>query len=359
MHNVTHIVYSIQNIRFRAPKCAGRGRDAVIKPRPHVFSVAIYRGRYALPCEEVMMNDSRSVQLASLLDTRRFGAALDEVKMLFSIFHPTKKFAPVKKNFGLIQKLFEGRLRGYRACNTEYHDFAHTVDALLAVARLADGGARERGPFETDLAVCLFIAALLHDTGYIQESWDTDGTGAKYTTNHVERSVTFLRKNRKALGLEEGEAQTVERLIRCTGLSVDLDTIAFSSEDERYAGCLMGTADLLGQMSDRAYLEKLIFLYNEFREAGIPGFNTEFDILRKTVDFYEITLARLKGPYQAVFEVARRHFRDRHGIDENLYMDAIHRHIAYLHKIIEDDTTNFRHKLKRGPWIEGQEHSHH
>jgi len=323
------------------------------------FSRYIHRGREAPQYPEVMMKDARPVQLARLLDTSRPEAALDEVKKLFSEFHPPKKFAPVKKNFVLMKRLFGGRFRGYRACNTEYHDFSHTVDALLAVARLADGGAREKGPLHVDLVVSLFNAALLHDTGYIQESWDTDGTGAKYTTNHVERSVTFLRKNMKVLGMEEGEADTVERLIRCTGLSVDLDTIDFSSADERYAGCLLGSADLLGQMSDRAYLEKLIFLYNEFREAGIPGFSTEFDILRKTVDFYEITLARLKGPYQAVFESARRHFRERHGIDENLYMDAINRHIAYLHKIIEDDTTNFRHKLKRGPWIERQEHRHH
>ena len=31
-------------------------------------------------------------------------------------------------------------------------------------------------------------------------------------------------------------------------------------------------ADLVGQMSDRAYLEKLLFLYYEFKEAGFPGY---------------------------------------------------------------------------------------
>jgi hypothetical protein len=309
--------------------------------------------------EGEMMKDAQVVQLAQLVDTSRPERVLDEVKKIFSIYYPSRDFSPVKKNFGIIVRVFRGLHRGYRACNTEYHNLGHTMDALLATARLVDGRNMEGAPLDRRLVVNLFNAALLHDTGYIQEEWDTDGTGAKYTSNHVERSILFLGKNGADLGIDGADAATVERLIRCTGLSVDLDTIDFSSEDERFAGCLLGTADLMGQMSDRAYLEKLIFLYNEFREAGIPGFNTEFDILRKTVDFYEITLARLKGPYMAVYELARPHFRARFSLDANLYMDAITRHIAYLHKIIEDDSTNFRHKLKRGAWIHEAEQRHH
>lgn len=305
------------------------------------------------------MKENHDVQLAKLVDTSSPERILGEVKKIYSGLFPARGFAPVKRNFGIIGKLFRGRFPGYRSCNTEYHDLGHTADALLATARLVDGRSLAGAPLDNRLVINLFNAALLHDTGYIQEDWDTDGTGAKYTSNHVERSVIFLEKNGAAMGIDVADAVTVERLIRCTGLSVDLDTIPFASEDERYAGCMLGTADLLGQMSDRAYLEKLIFLYNEFREAGIPGFNTEFDILRKTVDFYEITLSRLKGPYLAVYELARSHFSARFSIDANLYMDAISRHIAYLHKIIEDDSTNFRHKLKRGSWVNQADQRHH
>ena len=31
---------------------------------------------------------------------------------------------------------------------------------------------------------------------------------------------------------------------------------------------MLGTADLIGQMADRYYLEKLLLLYEEFSEAG-------------------------------------------------------------------------------------------
>ena len=42
------------------------------------------------------------------------------------------------------------------------------------------------------------------------------------------------------------------------------------------------------------------------------------------------------------------HFRIRHGIEKNLYVIAMERQMNYLRSIIEDQTTNFRHKLKRG-----------
>ncbi|MCX7678679.1 MAG: hypothetical protein N2316_05620 [Spirochaetes bacterium] len=294
---------------------------------------------------------SGNIQLSQLIQTDDPAVVLNEVQKIFKKHHSTASFTPIKESFHLIKKLFNGKFHGYRACNTEYHNFKHTLDAFLATARLLDGGFTHH-PVSSTLCTNLFLSALFHDTGYIQENWDTEGTGAKYTLNHIERSIGFIQKNYHSFHIPYEDVQTICRLIRCTGLNVDLDKIEFISEDERYAGCILGTADILGQMSDRTYLEKLIFLYKEFREAGIPGFTTEFDILRKTIDFYEIVLQRLQGPYGAVYRNAQQHFYHRFGIDENLYMSAIERHIAYLRKIIEDDTTNFRHKLKRGRWLQ-------
>ena len=105
-------------------------------------------------------------------------------------------------------------------------------------------------------------------------------------------------------------------------------------------------------MSDRAYLEKLIFLYYEFREAGIQGFDTEFDILKKTVDFYKMMKKQLVDTYMNTYVDVIYHFERRFRIDHNLYLEAIDNQIAYLHEIIKDESTNFRHKLKRGKWIQ-------
>ena len=114
----------------------------------------------------------------------------------------------------------------------------------------------------------------MHDTGYIQDDTDKEGTGAKYTTSHVERSVKFLQKNYKALEINPDDIMIYTDMIHCTGLMVRIEAVPFSSDEEKIAGCMLGTADLLGQMSDRAYLEKLLFLYYEFKEAGVKGFES-------------------------------------------------------------------------------------
>ncbi|MCU0843961.1 MAG: HD domain-containing protein [Spirochaetes bacterium] len=290
-------------------------------------------------------------QLSSLLASQKPAAVVAEVKNIFHHHYSARAFAPVARCARLVKNLFVGKYPGYRACNTEYHNLTHTMDALLASARIVDGFNIQNPPLPVTVAVNLFCAALLHDTGYIQESGDTEGTGAKYTSTHVERSVNFLQRNRDAFRFDGESIRMITNTIRCTGLSVDLDTIPFKSDAEQYAGCVLGTADILGQMSDRSYLEKLLFLYYEFKEAGIAGFNTEFDLLRKTVDFYQITKNRLTESYMNIHIYSQHYFKHRHGIDTNLYLEAIERQIAYLEKIIEDDSTNFRHKLKRGPWV--------
>lgn len=297
------------------------------------------------------MTYTEPIQISHLIDTSTHKVIVAEVKKIFSYHYPARYFSAINRSYRLVKNLHEGKFPGYKACNTEYHNLSHTLDAMLAAVRLVDGHNIETSHFPVHLAVNLLNATLLHDAGYIQEDSDHEGTGAKYTKFHVERSVQFLRKNHEAFTFTPDDVNIIANLIRCTGLMVRIETIPFSFPEEKLAGCILGAADLLGQMSDRAYLEKLIFLYYEFKEAGIEGFNTEFDLVRKTVDFYEFTKKRLAESYLNSFSYAQHHFKERFAIDCNLYMEAIDRHIGYLHKIIEDETTNFRHKLKRGKWV--------
>lgn len=294
------------------------------------------------------MKGSAAIQLSHIVDTCNSRQVIDEVKKLFLSYYSEKQFKKVRKVYTQVKKLFEGKLPGYRECNTQYHDFRHTLDALLATTRLLDGYNLSHNPIPEETARNVLIAALLHDTGYIQESWDTEGTGAKYTRNHVQRSVEFTSKNHVALGIDQKDIPEISQYIQSTGLNTNFDEIPFLSKAQKTCGAFLGTADLLGQMADREYLEKLLFLYYEFREAGVPGYETEFDIIRKTEGFYVLTRDRLKNSYMNVQRYTRKHFSQRYDIDANLYMLAINRHIKYLRKIIRDETTNFRHKLKRG-----------
>ena len=288
-----------------------------------------------------------AAQLSQLVDISKPQYILTEVKKLFSAHYQNSEFDSVKKNFLQIQDLFSGKMEGYRECNTEYHDLKHTLDTFLAVARLVDGYNLTEKKFAVQRAANLLKAALFHDTGYIQEEWDTSGTGAKYTQEHVNRSTHFVEKNAVRLGLHDEDVEYINSYIICSHLGTDFEVLSFSSGIDRTAGAILGTSDLLGQMSDRVYLEKLLFLYYEFREASIPGYSTEFDIIRKTLDFYEVVKQRLYSTFFNIFNYAQTHFQHRFDVDRNLYIEAIENNINYVKKIIEDTSTNFRDKLHR------------
>lgn len=291
-----------------------------------------------------MINTGRN-QLALILDSDKPEAVINEVQTIFFQNYKLESFEKIENAFNHICSLFAGDFKGYKACNTEYHDLKHTMDAFLATARLIDGKNISIGIYSEDKAVNLLLAALLHDTGYIQEDADTEGTGAKYTAVHVKRSIEFTEKNADILQLSENRISEISSFIACTGMKSDY--ISTLTGDARLGGCILGTADLIGQMSDRAYLEKLLFLYYEFIEAGMEGFDTTFDILRKTLSFYESTMDRLDYTLMKSYSFAQQHFKTRLGIDENLYMTAIDKQMDYLKTIINDENTNFRNKLKR------------
>ena len=294
------------------------------------------------------MSGTQELQLARIVDSHNFSQVVQEIIRLFRNHYSKKGSLRLRLVYDKVRSLFLGEFPGYRACLSEYHDFRHTMDIVLATARLIDGRDLEKPFLPESLAAALLLAAFFHDAGYIQEEWDTSGTGAKYSREHEERSVALLAKQAEAFDIDRSELPVLSRLIRSTDLKQDFEEIPFADENERLCGSILGSADLMGQMADREYLEKLLFLYYEFREANVPGYETEFDILRKTHDFYSGIRQRLDESYHGVYALARTHFRERYGTDSNLYMVAIDRQMRYLERIIEDDTTNFRAKLKRG-----------
>ncbi len=282
------------------------------------------------------------------MDSRDFPAVLAETLRIYAGHYAASGGQTLRSRQALVASHYDGCFPGYRRCLVEYHDFRHTMDVLLASARLLDGHNLSRAALPADLASDLLLAALLHDTGYVQEEWDTVGTGAKYTRDHEQRSIEFTRRNAALFRIDPSSLPRMARMIQATDLKVDFASIPYAGDQERAAGAILASADLLGQMADREYLEKLLFLYYEFREAGIAGRDSEFDILRKTRSFYESTTRRLEITLGCAHELARFHFRERFGVDSNLYVLAIERQMAYLDGIIADSTTNFRHKLHRG-----------
>jgi hypothetical protein len=287
------------------------------------------------------------IQISALVDPNNPRAVLRDTKRLYRASYKNADFKHVDKAFLLTKRLYEGRFPGYLACAVGYHDYAHVVAVFAAASRLLDGcelSGIKLGPI---LAGEVLIAAMLHDTGYIRTESDTCGTGAQYTKIHVDRSSAFTILETESFGLDSQSAARISRIILGTDLGRPWETIAFDSEKERIAAEILATADLLGQMADRAYLEKLLFLYYEFREAGIGGYDSAFDILKKTVEFYVSTKDRLDITLGRVSGGMKEHFNARYGVPRDLYREAISNQMTYLESIITDDSTNLRTKLRR------------
>jgi hypothetical protein len=279
-------------------------------------------------------------------------AVLDEVMAILRIISPGFDVAPVISVFMTTVDLYEGRHPGYRACNTQYHDLNHITDTFLAMARLIHGAVIEGASLSEREITLGLMAALLHDAGYIQKADDRDGTGSKYTTIHVRRSMIFFGAYAKGYGLPEGEIAAGQSMILCTDLAVDVSSIRFVSAQTELLGMMLGGADLLAQMSDRKYLEKLLFLYYEFKEGRVDGYNGEIDILRKTVGFYDFIHWRVETALGGIDRYILPHLETRWGIHADLYQQAIENQKNYLHHILAIPHSDPRDHLRREQIVE-------
>jgi len=243
----------------------------------------------------------------------------------------------VPQIFGWAIDCFTGKQPGYQAIDAQYHDFEHTLQGALCMARLLHG--RHRAKTEPVLPQKMFelgiLALLLHDTGYLKKTGDTGGTGAKYTVVHVRRSADFAAELLTQKGLSPSDIASVQNMILCTGINAVLSKIPFQSDVEKVAGFALGTADLLGQMAADDYVDKLPVLYAEFVEAAgfdtlrsqsVGGFASAEDLKQKTPMFWEkyvrVTLDRdFAGLYRFLNDPAT---------GRNYYLDRIEANISRI-----------------------------
>jgi hypothetical protein len=270
----------------------------------------------------------------------------DAVITLFAARYPGSDFSALAQAFNDVKALFEGTYPGYLRCDTLYHDARHTLDMTLAMARLVEGhdrvhaGADALGARRAALGVMI---ALLHDSGYMRRSSEAHvENGAIFTKVHVSRSADFLARYLPTIGFHP-EAETAARLVHFTGYEIDVDDIKVADPKDRLLGHMVGTADLIGQMSDRMYLEKCReFLYQEFvlgaiaREKLPDGrevvrYSSPEDLIYKTPGFYEyVARDRINRKLGAADRYAEAHFDG-----PSLYQSEIDNNMHYLREAIE------------------------
>jgi hypothetical protein len=197
------------------------------------------------------------------------------------------------------------------------------------------------------------ILALFHDCGYIRHRKDSrHANGAEYTLTHVSRGARYLRHYLPQIGMAE-LAPIAARLIHFTGYEIPIPKIRVTRPVHRVIGNLLGTADILGQMADRCYLEKCHDrLFPEFELGGIARrrngdgveeivFASADDLIAKTPDFYETAAYRLHAVLEAGYRYAEPHFGGH-----NYYVTAVEQNISYARKLAANA---IREKLRRRP----------
>jgi hypothetical protein len=252
--------------------------------------------------------------------------------------------------------LYKGQYPGYHACDTAYHDVQHVLDVTLAMARLFDGYERSRAglePLDASMFRLGVIAALFHDCGYVRTRDDTEHrTGAELTLTHVSRGASFLKDYLPKIGMSD-VADIAAALIHFTGYETPVAQIKVPTLAHQLLGRLLGSADIIAQMSDRCYLEKCRDrLYPEFLAGGITRrhlpdgkeevlYRSGDDLVRKTPFFYEGATRRLNADLGGAHRYAQDHFGG-----QDLYMEELRKNIEFA-RAIKDEAD--RIALKRNP----------
>jgi hypothetical protein len=166
--------------------------------------------------------------------------------------------------------------------------------------------------------------------------------GAAFTKVHVSRSADFISRYLPRVGFA-AETGLSAQLVHFTGYEMEIEDIPVADPADRVLGCMVGTADLIGQMSDRMYLEKCReFLYREFVIGGVARemlpdgrvivrYSSGEDLIYKTPGFCEyVARDRITRKLGAVDRFAELHFDG-----PNLYQSEIDHNLAYLQGAIE------------------------
>jgi hypothetical protein len=163
-----------------------------------------------------------------------------------------------------------------------YHDVEHTILVTLVGQEILHGKHIREGGITPEDWLHFTISHLCHDIGYVKGVCrdDRDGhyatgrdseaitlpegaTGAALTPYHIDRGKLFIEERFGHHWLID--AATIQRNIELTRFPVP------SAEDHQGTSHIPGlvrASDLIGQLSDPRYLNKIPALFYEFEETG-------------------------------------------------------------------------------------------
>ncbi len=186
-----------------------------------------------------------------------------------------------------------------------YHNIEHTIFVSLVGQEILRGKHIREGGVSSDDWLHFIISLLCHDIGYVKGVCRQDrlkqnlyatgigdtmislppgATDASLTPYHVDRGKMFI--NERFGGHRLIDSMTISRNIELTRFPVPADE---DHQDTIHYPGLVRAADLIGQLSDPRYLQKISALYYEFEEIGmnkVLGYRNPGDLWRNYPKFY-------------------------------------------------------------------------
>ena len=303
-----------------------------------------------------MSGHKNNYDVSHSVNTTDAAAVNAEVSRIFRDLCPDSSTSKINRAILDLDSLHHGRFPGFHACDTAYHDIQHVLDVTLAMARLMDGCERAGIAAESFCAplFCLgVVTALFHDCGYVRTLDDTEHrNGGQLTLTHVSRGARFLKKYLPQIGMGD-VADIAANPIHFTGYETPVAQIEVPSLRHKLLGNLLGSAEIIAQMSDRCYLEKCRNrLYPEFVAGGIARkrlpnsqddvlFESGDDLVMKTPQFYEGATRRLELDLGGCHHYTKNHFGG-----QDLYLKEISKNVRFAQAITKKHDTS---ALKRIP----------
>jgi hypothetical protein len=262
----------------------------------------------------------------------------DASKDLVESVFPSTDFSHIDEVYSDVLEMFAGTFSGFQENNNPYHDLSHSLGTYMTGLRLLHGlQVARKEEIPPPVVVSTAALLLLHDEGMLPRNTDT-GLGAEHTIGHEDQGKDFFKMYKKPRSFLTVSDNTIDSTFDSTNLRIPPKDVNYTTDVGKVMGRIVGTADLLAQVSDKRYLEKLPGLFREFEAAGIAEgtYDTAEDLMRKTPGFYDMIKTRLIDLGKA-YRFAHLHFREKYGIDRNLYTEAMDQNISYLQEVIAKD----------------------
>lgn len=225
-------------------------------------------------------------------------------KQLANAYHQT--WGGFRKDYAEII-VWAGRMALENIANGDalYHNMEHTMLVTLVGQEILKGKHMSKGGVRPEDWLNFTISLLCHDIGYVKgvcrddvksENKFVTGVGdevtalpkgasdARLSEFHITRGQRFVEE--RFAGHPVIEVETVQRNMQWTKFPIPEP--GDEEGDEDYSD-LVRCADLIGQLGDPRYLQKMHALYYEFEEIGMTeklGFKNTEDLRRGYPQFY-------------------------------------------------------------------------